>query len=222
MSGFQGIPTDAVAFYAELVEHNTREWFATQRDRYDGSVRMPFLLLTDALAEEFGEAKVFRPQRDLRFTTDKTPLKERQGAIAQLSDGMGYYVAVGADGLTTGGGSMHNQPDQLERYRAAVDAPGPGADLENIVATLRRKGFEIGGEVLKTRPRGVDPDHPRLELMRHKSVIAWRDHGTPAWMSTPAAVAKVRAEWRAIRPLGEWLLTHVGASTAEPRGRRGR
>ncbi|MEP6796541.1 MAG: DUF2461 domain-containing protein [Lapillicoccus sp.] len=219
---FAGIPTDAVAFYAELAGHNTREWWAANKDRYDASVREPFLELTDALADEFGEARVFRPHRDVRFTTDKTPYKDRQGAIVQLADGVGFYLQVGPDGLTLGGGSMHNAPDQLARLRAAVDDGASGGELVAIVKTLRRKGFQVGGEVMKTRPRGVAADHPRLELMRHKSIIVWRDHGTPPWMSTPAVVAKVRADWRAVRPLGAWLTDHVGSSTLEQRPRFGR
>lgn len=219
MSGFAGIPADAVAFYVELAGHNDRAWWATQKERYDRSVREPVLELTDALADEFGEVRVFRPHRDVRFSHDKTPYKDRQGAIAQLEEGIGYYLAVGPDGLTVGGGNMHNARDQIERYRAAVDDPATGAELETIVTALRRKGFEIGGEVMKSRPRGVAPDHPRLQLMRHRSLIAWRDHGTPAWLSTPGVVGRVRTDWRAIRPMGDWLAEHVGGTEIPQVGR---
>nr|WP_295702936.1 DUF2461 domain-containing protein [Lapillicoccus sp.] len=219
VSGFAGIPTDAVAFYAELAANNNREWWGTQKERYERSVREPVLELTDALAEEFGEVRVFRPHRDVRFSHDKTPYKDRQGAIAQLEEGIGYYLAVGPEGLTVGGGNMHNASDQIARYRAAVDGPATGAALEKIMKALRRKGFQIGGEVMKTRPRGVDADHPRLELLRHKSLIVWRDHGTPAWMSTPGVVAKVRADWRAVRPMGDWLAEHVGGTEIPQVGR---
>ena len=61
-------------------------------------------------------------------------------------------------------------------------------------------------------------DHPRLELMRYKHLIAAREHGAPAWVSTPDVVDHVRADWRAVRPLVDWLTAHVGASTA-PRTR---
>ncbi len=217
MSGFAGIPADAAAFYTELAEHNTREWWAANADRYEASVRHPVTELTDALSAEFGEAKIYRPHRDLRYTTDKTPYKDRQGAIVQLADGMGLYLAVGPGGLTTGGGSFHNSPDQVERYRAAVDDEAAGTRLESIVEQLRGQRFEVGGDLLKTRPRGVAPDHPRVELLRHKSLIAWRDHGMPAWVASARVVGRVRTDWRAIRPLGEWLANYVGpAASAAP------
>jgi hypothetical protein len=117
---------------------------------------------------------------------------------------------------------MHGMPDQVARYRAALDAAGSGDALMKVVDTLRRKGFQIGGETLATRPKGVAADHPRLELMRHKSLIAWRDRGTPAWMSTASVVRYVRDDWRAIRPMVEWVGEHVGPTTmpAPERGRR--
>jgi uncharacterized protein (TIGR02453 family) len=220
MSRPTGIPADAVTFYAELEGHNDRAWFAQQRDRYEAHVREPLLALTDALAEEFGPATLFRPFNDVRFRHDTSPLKTEQAAVVQVTEGMGYYLRVSAEGLTVGGGSMHHASDQVTRMRAAVDDDHAGQDLESVVKTLRRMGFHIGGEVLKTRPRGVAADHPRLELMRHKSLIAWRDHGTPPWLSTGAVVRHVRDDWRAVRPLSDWFAAHVGPSTIPVRERR--
>lgn len=212
MSRFAGIPADAVAFYAELEENTTREWFAAHKDRYERSVREPLLALTGALEDEFGAAKLFRPYVDVRFRTDKTPVKTEQAAVVQGVEGMGYYLQISADGLVTGGGAMHHAPDQIARFRAAVDDERSGSELAATVTTLRRR-FEIGGETLKRAPRGVDPGHPRIELLRHKSVIAWRRHGTPSWLSTGAVVRHVRDDWRAIRPLAAWFAEHVGPST---------
>ncbi len=220
MSRPAGIPADAVAFYAELEQHNTREWWALHKERYEESVRQPLLALTDALADEFGEAKLFRPHNDVRFRTDKSPLKTEQAAVVQGIEGMGYYLRVSADGLMAGGGSMHHATDQVTRMRAAVDDDASGEALAELVDALHRRHFQTGGEVLKTRPRGVAEDHPRLELMRHKSLIAWRDHGVPDWMTTGAVVRHVRDDWRAIRPLQEWLAAHVGPSTIPMRERR--
>jgi uncharacterized protein (TIGR02453 family) len=220
MSRPVGIPAEAVAFYAELEQHNTREWWAEHRDRYEELVREPLLALTDALADEFGPATLFRPYNDVRFRHDKSPLKTEQAAIVQVSEGMGYYLRVSAEGLTVGGGSMHHASDQVTRMRAAIDDEEAGQHLGSVVESLRRKGFQIGGEVLKTRPRGVAEDHPRLELMRHRSLVAWRDHGAPAWLSTGAVVRHVRDDWRAVRPLQDWFAAHVGPSAIPMRQRR--
>ena len=213
MAAATGIPLDAVAFYTELEANNTKDWWAANKERYEQSVREPFAALADALADEFGEARIFRPYRDVRFSADKTPYKTEQGAVASAPSGAGYYVRVGSDGLVTGGGYMHGMPDQVARYRSSLNADGSGEALVAIVDGLRRKGFQIGGETLSTRPKGVTADHPRLELLRHKSLIAWRDRGTPAWMSTGSVVRYVRDDWRAIRRLVVWFGEFVGEKT---------
>ena len=186
-------------------------------------MRQPITALVEELAGEFGEPQVFRPYRDTRFSKDKTPYKDRQGALVAVADGMGYYVQIGPDGLTTGGGYHHHAPDQVARYRDAVDDRTSGAELRAIIDGLRAARFEVGGDRLKTKPRGVADDHPRLDLLKHKSLVVWRDYGTPAWMSKPAARDRVQQDWQAIRPLGDWLAAHVGPTTDERMrmGRRG-
>ncbi len=214
----QGIPADAVAFFDELGRENTKAWWQANTDRWQASVREPMEALLDALEDEFGPAHLFRPYRDVRFSADKSPYKDHQGALVTAVEGMGWYVQVGADGLMTGGGYYPAGRDQLARYRAAVDAPASGAELEGLVEDLRTAGFEPRGGQVATRPRGVPKDHPRLELMRYTNLTAAREHGEPAWMATPEVVERVAEDWRATRPLVEWLTEHVGAS--EEPGRR--
>lgn len=218
MTGFHGIPLDALDFYDELRAENTRTWWLANKPRYDAAVRGPLEGLVDALADEFGPAHLYRPNRDVRFSADKSPYKDHQGALATTVPGMGFYVQVDSDGLLTGGGFYPTGPDQLPRLRAAIDAPRPGQELSRLVDDLAAAGFELGGDRVATRPRGVPADHPRLELMRFKNLIARHEHGAPGWLSTPQVVDRVRADWRTVRPLVEWLTEHVGATTA-PRTR---
>lgn len=217
MGDFTGIPADAARFYAELSKDNTKAFWTANKARYEDVVRRPFTALLDALADDFGEANVFRPYRDTRFSADKTPYKTHQGAFVRTAEGIGWYVQLSADGLVTGGGFHHHAPDQVTRFRAAVDDDTTGRALEQIVLELDAAGFEVGGEQLKTRPRGVPADHPRLYLLRHKSLTALKPHGTPSWLSTSEVVDHVRADWDALRPLVRWIDAHVGATTDEGR-----
>ncbi len=218
MAGFSGVPADAFDFYDELRAENTRTWWQANTARYAASVREPLEALLDALEDEFGPAKLYRANRDVRFSADKSPYKDHQGALATTVPGMGFYVQVSGDGLLTGGGFYPTGPDQLPRLRAAIDAPQSGQALRGVVDELTAAGFDLGGDRVATRPRGVPADHPRLELMRYKNLIAKREHGAPAWAPTPEVVDHVRADWGAVRPLVDWLTEHVGASTA-PRTR---
>lgn len=205
-----GIPTDAVDFYDDLAMSNTREWWLSNKSRYDESVRTPMTALLDALAPEFGQTYLFRPHRDVRFSADKRPYKDHQGGLCLVGTGMGYYVQVSADGLRIGGGYYPSGKDQLVRQRAAIDAPASGGALATAVEALEAAGYEVGGDQVPTRPRGVPADHPRLDLMRRKSLVVIRAFGEPEWMSTPEVVDHVAAAWREVRPVVDWLVEHVG------------
>jgi uncharacterized protein (DUF2461 family) len=106
-------------------------------------------------------------------------------------------------------------PDQLERYRAAVSDDAAGGELETIVADAKRAGVEaMAHETLKSAPRGYPKNHPRIELLRHKGLVAWKQWAPGPWLGTRRAKDRVVDFLERSRPLSEWLGRHVGPSTA--------
>jgi hypothetical protein len=93
--------------------------------------------------------------------------------------------------------------------------------LHAIADALSAAKLSLSGETLLRAPRGVDPEHPRIELLRRKGVAAGRDFGAPAWLGTKRCVTEVAKVWRQVAPLNAWLAANVGPST-EPRQERGR
>ncbi|NHW45339.1 DUF2461 domain-containing protein [Paenarthrobacter sp. MSM-2-10-13] len=209
MTTFEGIPTAAFRFYAELEENNNREWWLEHKTTYDAEVKQPLVSLLSELEPQFGPAKLFRPNRDVRFSQDKSPYKTAQGAFAAGQEGVGFYLQISADGLLIGGGYHSHTPAQLARFRAAVDAHESGLELQKIVDAVAAAGFAIEGERLKTVPRGFDKDHPRAELLKHKSLSAGVEVGQPEWVSTSAARQEIAARWEVLRPLVEWVGEHA-------------
>jgi uncharacterized protein (TIGR02453 family) len=212
VTGFTGIPLAALDFYEDLEVDNSRAWWTAHRTAYDECVRAPLAALADELETEFGSAVLFRPHRDVRFSKDKSPYKTHQGAFVAARDGVGYYVQVSAAGLLTAGG-WHPRGEQILRFREAVAAPA-GAELEELVRALSAAGFVLRGDRLATRPRGMAPGHPREHLLRHKSLTMDREWGAPEWLPTTEAADRVRADWRLLRPLVDWLGRHVGPADA--------
>ncbi|WP_028659830.1 DUF2461 domain-containing protein [Nocardioides insulae] len=208
---FTGFPVAALDFYDDLEVDNTKAFWAAHKHVYEESVRAPMVELTDALAAEFGTAKVFRPYRDVRFAKDKTPYKTHQGAFVRVAEATGYYVDVSPRGVRLGGGFYHAPPARLAAYRAAAAHDTYGAELERLLDRLRRAGFDIGGDRLKTKPRGYDADHPRLDLLRHRSLTAGRDLGFEPVIHTAELVEVVRADWRRLTPLVDWAARHLQA-----------
>jgi len=211
--GFSGFPDEAFMFYEGLEADNSRTYWTRNRSTYDTQVRAPMVELLAALEPEFGPSHLFRPYRDVRFAKDKSPYKNHQGGWAELQPGIGYYLQLSAQGVLVAAGFHAHASDQVDRYRAKVDAAQSGEQLVKIVDELVGNGFMIGGDRLKTRPRGYDADHPRIELLRHKSLTAELQWPPEPWVHTPAAFDQVRDSWRALRPLVEWISAEVGPST---------
>ncbi|MBF4161245.1 DUF2461 domain-containing protein [Nocardioides acrostichi] len=205
---FEGFPVAALDFYDDLEVDNTKSFWEAHKHVYAESVKAPMTALCSALEAEFGTAKIFRPYRDVRFAKDKTPYKTHQGAYVAVGPSTGWYVEVSPRGLRTGAGFYEASGTRLAAFREAVAHDRFGPELEALVAGLEKKGFEVGGERLKTSPRGYDSDHPRIELLRHKSLTLGRSHGFEPVIHTPAALDLVRDDWRTLRPLVEWVQRH--------------
>ncbi|SOD74149.1 uncharacterized protein (TIGR02453 family) [Jatrophihabitans sp. GAS493] len=209
MSDFTGIPVAALDFYEDLEDDNSKAFWTAHKKIYDESVRQPMEALVAALAPEFGPAKLFRPYRDVRFAKDKTPYKTHQGAW--FGDAS-LYLEISAAGLRVAGGYWQCASDQVARLRRGVADDVAGPQLERVIAGVTRAKFSVNGEQLTRVPAGYPKDHPRVELLRYKTLIAQRMYGAPAWLSTARAKSEVAKGWRSIGPLCEWLDTHVGAS----------
>jgi uncharacterized protein (TIGR02453 family) len=214
---FTGVPIIALDFYEDLENDNSKAFWTAHKHVYDESVRGPIDALVAELAPEFGAAKLFRPYRDVRFAKDKTPYKTTAAAVTEAEGGASYYVQVSATGLFAGSGYYHLAADQLERFRAAVADAKTGPKLAAAVASVRADRYEVAArESLKRAPRGFDPDHPRLDLLRMKGVHVGRTFGSPRWMHTAAAANRVVTAWRDAAPVNRWLDRNVGPSTLAP------
>jgi len=212
---FRGWPVEALEFFEGLEADNSKSYWQAHRDVYETSVRAPMEALLEELEPEWGDVRIFRPYRDVRFSRDKSPYKTQIGAM--VGDG---YVQLSADGLAAGCGMWEMAPDQLERYREAVAGDRSGGELVDIVAEAREAGLDVTGrEVLKTAPRGYPKDHPRIELLRSKGLVTWQGWPAGAWLGTRRAKDKVVRFLQLSAPLAGWLRTHVGPSTMTERGR---
>ena len=214
--GFAGFGPEAFAWFAGLEADNSKTWFHAHRETYDDAVRGPLAELLEELAGD-APVHVSRPNRDIRFSKDKSPYKTRAyGTIDRR-----LYAEVAGTGLFAGTGYRGFARDQLERFRAAVDDEGSGGALFEIVGALTSDGVETFGTALQRVPRGYAPDHPRGELLRHKLLIAGaRIPPEPrAGIGRDAALDHLRDTWTACAPLLAWLDEHVGASDLPPPSR---
>jgi uncharacterized protein (TIGR02453 family) len=202
---FDGWKGDFVGFFRGLEMDNSKRYFEAHRKQFETDVRGPMDELAAELAPVLGPAKIFRINRDVRFSADKSPYKTNVAAVVGRLyihlDARQFFVATGA-----------HMPDSawLVRYREAAAGPA-GEELERVVERMRAAGLNVGGNPLKMAPRGYPTDHPRIELLRWREVGTGRTWDIERWIATPAVKDRVLETWETMRPLADWLATHVPA-----------
>lgn len=206
---FTGFGEHAVDFYEGLAADNSKAYWEDHKFIYEQQIRAPMLALLAELEAEFGAGKLFRPYRDVRFSSDKSPYKTHCGAVIEMP-GAARYVQLDADGLLVAGGAYRWSADQLARYRQAVDDERTGTALERLLAATRH--LQRGGSTLRGRPRGVPATHPRIELLRHRSLYLWRRWSPDHALHERVSLDRVREGWRASQPLIDWIARHVGGA----------
>jgi uncharacterized protein (TIGR02453 family) len=178
------------SFLADLREHNDREWFAANRDRYEDDLVEPALAFVDTFAPRLAKisphfradarpsgGSLFRIYRDTRFSKDKTPYKTNVGIHfrherAKDVHAPGFYLHIGPGEVFAGGGIWHPDTGAGTRIREAIVA-----DPDGWRRTTRRGAFakrlELGGDSLKRVPSWADADHPFADDLRRKDFFGW-------------------------------------------------
>ncbi|HEX6760885.1 MAG TPA: DUF2461 domain-containing protein [Propionibacteriaceae bacterium] len=209
-----GFTPKATKFFARLERNNSKEYWTVNKAVFENEVKEPMAALVESLPERFGPFKIFRMNRDIRFSHDKSPYKTQHGA-AHEADGTVHYVHLDARGLMAACGAYMMAPDQLERYREAVAADSTGRALEGILDELSKRGFEVGHgmtEPLRTAPRGYPRDHPRVDLLRQKAVSAHRRLEGSELRDAAAVRRFVVDTFDACGPMNDWIKSNIGSS----------
>ncbi len=210
---FEGWKGDFVGFFRGLELDNSKRYFEARRRQYETEVRGPLEELVAELAPVLGPGRIFRINRDIRFSSDKSPYKTNLGAVIGR-----LYFHLDARMLYMATGAHHPATPWLTRYREAV-VGAAGEELACHVEQLRAAGLSVGGNEMKTAPRGYRPDHPRIELLRWREVGASRRFPIEPWIATPAVKDRVLETWSMMRPLADWLTEHVPDPGHQERGR---
>jgi len=202
---FVGWRGDFQGFFLGLRADNSKKYFEAHRRLYEDDVKGPMVALLADLEAEFGAAHLSRPNRDIRFSADKSPYKLNIYADCRK----GGYVALDAVGLVAAGGRYMMDAPQLARFREAIAADRSGKELVRIVAALREKGYDVEGQELKRVPPPYPQDHPRGDLLRHKRLIYWKRWPVQKWIATASTQDRVADVWRDGAKLNSWLATHL-------------
>lgn len=213
-------------FFRDLRENNNRDWFQANKHRYEQQVREPLLqFITDfgvRLAEisphYLADARksggsLFRINRDIRFSPDKTPYKTAAGIQFRHESGKdvhapGFYLHLEPDNVFAGCGIWHPDTQTLSQIRdAIVENP---ARWEGLLSDeVFRTNFSLEGDSLKRAPKGYDSDHSLIEDLRRKDFVAGKPF-TEADACAPDFMDRYTEACRAAAPFAEFLTKAVG------------
>jgi uncharacterized protein (TIGR02453 family) len=218
-ASFPGFP-GAQAFLTGLDAHNERDWFNAHKGDYETTIKGPAEAFVACVEPELSKiagapvsGRIFRIYRDVRFSKDKRPYNAHlhvafgTGPIGSNREEMprGWFFGLYPDRAVVGAGGFHFQGATLDTYRAAAADEAKGRALEAVLAKIAKAGHRVEGDQLKRVPAPYAADHPRGELIRRKSLNAWRDLGDPALVAGDGLLPEVLATFRALTPLVTWL-----------------
>ncbi|WP_047608852.1 DUF2461 domain-containing protein [Rahnella aquatilis] len=207
-------------FLNKLAQNNSRDWFKANQDEYENTLRTPALRFIEqmqpeiiaisprltAVAKKVG-GSLMRPQRDSRFSKDKTPYKTNVGIQFRHFQGKdvhapGLYLHIAEDGCFIAAGIWHPESKALNAIRACIDE-NPNA-YQKALKSLHDNGFVMDGDSLSRPPRGFDKNHPLLAELKRKDFIALK-HIAFEDLCRPDVIDFCAAQFRHCAPLMAYL-----------------
>lgn len=220
--GFLGFGPGAIRWFEGLEADNSKAYFDATRPVYEAEVRGPLAaLLDEAAARLGGTVKMFRQNRDVRFSKDKSPYKVNCYGVVMREGRPGLYAAISARGLYAATGMHDPAKDQLARFRDAVADEATGPALAEALDRAVAQGVEVAGEALATAPRGFPKDHPRVDLLRRKALLLGRRIGPAETLDGRRPFDFAMESWAILATVCDWLVEHVGESEIPPEVRFG-
>jgi uncharacterized protein (TIGR02453 family) len=180
---------ELLGFLSDLKENNNREWFQTNKKRYEREVKEPMLRFISDFGPHLASissqmvadprpvgGSMFRIYRDVRFSKDKSPYKTHAAAqfrhvAGKDVHGPGYYVHIAPGEVFAGAGIWRPDGKTLAKIRAAI-VERPESWQKAITTPEFVASQRLSGDSLKRPPRGFDPDHPLIDDLKRKDYVS--------------------------------------------------
>ena len=225
-STFNGLPKEAILFFAELAANNNKAWFNEHKPDFKKYVMAPAREFVVAMGERLGKISpgvnadprvnksIFRIYRYTRFSKDKTPYKTNLGLWFWVGEGAkfenpGYYFHIDPDNLMLGVGLHTFAKPILKAYRDAAVDPELGPALTKVVTQVADKGYGVGQKTYKRVPRGYDPKHPNAELLLYSGLTGGKELEHPQALHSADLVDYCFEHYKKLEPIVSWLQTMI-------------
>lgn len=225
-TALKDFPQKILSYLRKLSKNNNRKWFEANRDFYNSDFLEPSVkfvvemgdMLSDLDPEIVAIPKVdksiFRLHRDVRFSKDKVPYKTNAGLYfwngkSKKMDASGFYFHLEPKLFGAGVGMYMFQPNLLKKYRDVVSNPSSAKELHQIVRSLEKKGYSIGGKKFKRVPKGYDPKSSYPGYLLYNGMFAWYESNNFKEIDKGKSVTAVFKIFKDVLPLHKWLIKNL-------------
>ena len=222
MSGFDGFPREFFSYFENLKKNNSKEWFESNRNDYEKFVLHPSREFVIEMGQKLRRItpeinaipkinqSLFKINRDVRFSKDKSPYKTYMGiwlwdGHRKRMESPGFYLHVENKALLIGVGIKMFPKPLLDRYRRAVVDKKLGAELKKAVKKVADIGYLIDGKHYKNVPRGYEADQPNAEFLLYNGLTARIEESVPDAFFSAAIIDYAYGHYRNMLPLHRWL-----------------
>lgn len=205
-------------FLGELKENNSKEWFDTNRKTYE-NLRKDWIILVDEIIAgiatfdpEIGTLKakdcIFRINKDIRFSKDKSPYKTNFGASINIGGKKeflgGYYFHLAPEEIFIAGGTYMPSPPALAAIRQEIDYNLKEFKLLVEDKKVLKRFGKLDGEKLSRPPKGYDEENPAIDYLKLKSLVLVQ-HLTPEELKPNKILKTILSSFELMKPFNDFL-----------------
>ncbi|WP_136468191.1 DUF2461 domain-containing protein [Flagellimonas onchidii] len=207
------------SFFKELAKNNNKEWFHANKKRYENDVKEPFLGLLEALLSNLTnwdhriladpKKAMFRINRDVRFSKDKTPyhniLKAGFSPNGKKSILPGYYLGIDATSIHVGGGLFMLRPPELSKLRNHIAASASELIKITTDSAFVQNFGQLSGEKAKRLDKSLLPTAEKTDLIYNKQFYAMAEFPLEPFYDSENLEEEILNHFKAIKPLNTYL-----------------
>ena len=204
-------------FLESIADNNNKEWWQAHKTQFLEYVRNPLEFLAVELSVEYGQPHIYRPNRDVRFSKDKSPYKSF-AAFWIPTGAVGYYLEINKARIMLGGGTYEPASDQLLKWRQLFDDKDKRLQAHKVIKQMQKAGFELLQEnSLKSAPKGWKSDHLDIEFLRLKHLVVTKCYSRDEVLANSDYFETYKKDFESAQIWNKMLDKLVGGSKLERR-----
>lgn len=219
-------PFQTINFLKKLSKNNNREWFHAHKDEYESDFLFPAKMcvvrlgeflrdyIPGIIAEPEINKSIFRLNRDVRFSKNKSPYKTNLGIYMwegkkKKLECSGFYFHIEPNTFLIAVGFYMFPDNVLKKYRQILSGLDKKSDLYSIISRLKKKSYSIEEKRYKKIPLGFTPDHPFAELATFGGLYAMYETNDLEQFKPKDIFSFTEKVMKDMIPLHKWIVENL-------------